>query len=527
MMVSDKKTAIYIRLSMEDDNVDGCSKYESDSVSSQRILLRTFAMNDLGISDSDIVEYVDDGVSGTHFNRLGFQKLQEDMKSGLIGCVIVKDFSRFGRDYLEVGFFIEYIFPLLQIRFISINDGYDSQASSGMTGGMNVALKNLINNMYSLDLSKKITSALRTRQRNGTQKPVSAKYGYKKGKDGHLVIDPEAALVVKKIFELAAKGVSFAEITRILNEEKVLTIEEYVELKGKSVNFQRFDTIKKKMWSASTVSSIIRDEIYLGVRIWGRTRCSMHTGHKSILNDKEDWIRIENAHEALIDRELFELANRLHPRKKRTGISESRKNHTIPRKAKQSGFLICGNCGHALLEETAHILKCNVGRTSGDKICREFSVRREELETAIMEYVRKYAASMLADKKSKRAQKRKTDTGSKTDILSDMKHFSSEKMKLYDEYKNGYISKEDYKELAETITQKLTKLQEQLDSIAETENEVREADQDEYEEWKELSALQTFDKEKLRQVIRVIRVYSQNEIEIEWKCDDGFRKSNP
>ena len=108
-----------------------------------------------------------------------------------------------------------------------------------------------------------------------------------------------------------------------------------------------------------------------------------------------------------------------------------------------------------------------------------------------------------------------------------MKHFSSEKMKLYDDYKNGYISKEDYKELAETITQKLTKLQEQLDSIAETEKEVREADQDEYEEWKELSALQTFDKEKLRQVIRVIRVYNQNEIEIEWKCDDGFRKSNP
>lgn len=525
--MSDRKTAIYIRLSMEDDNVDGCSKYESDSVSSQRILLRTFAMNDLGIQDQDIVEYVDDGVSGTHFNRLGFQKLQEDMKAGLIDCVIVKDFSRFGRDYLEVGFFIEYIFPLLQIRFISINDGYDSQASSGMTGGMNVALKNLINNMYSLDLFKKITSALRTRQRNGTQKPVSAKYGYKKGKDGHLVIDPEAALVVKKIFELAAQGVSFAEITRTLNEEKVLTIEEYVELKGKSINFQRFDTIKKKMWSASTVSSIIRDEIYLGVRIWGRTRCSMHTGHKAILNDKEDWIRIENAHEALIDRELFELANRLHPRKKRTGISESRKNHTIPRKAKQSGFLICGNCGHALLEETAHILKCNVGRTSGDKICREFSVRREELETAIMEYVRKHAASMLADKKLKRAQKRKTDTGNKTDILSAMKHFSSEKMKLYDDYKNGYISKEDYKELAETITQKLTRLQEQLDSIAETENEVREVDQDEYEEWKELSALQTFDKEKLRQVIRVIRVYSQNEIEIEWKCDDGFRKSNP
>ena len=506
--------------------MDGHSKYESDSVSSQRILLRTFAMNELGISDSDIIEYIDDGVSGTHFNRLGFQKLQDDMKSGLIGCVIVKDFSRFGRDYLEVGFYIEYIFPLLQIRFVSVNDGYDSQASSGMTGGMNVALKNLINNMYSLDLSKKITTALRTRQRNGTQTPVRAKFGYKKRKDGKLVVDPEAAVVVKNIFEMAAKGASFAEITRTLNDARVLTIDEYMESAGNAINFQRFDTITKKMWSPTTVSGIIRDEIYQGVRIWGRTKCSMHTGHKAILTDEEDWIRIENAHEAIVDKELFDQANRLHPRKKRSGISESRKNHTIPRKAKQPAFLICGNCGRALIEESAHILKCSAGRTGGDKICREFSVCREELKTAIMEYVRKYAASMLADKKPKRTDKRKAEIGDKTEILSAMKHLSSEKMKLYDDYKDGYISREDYKELAEKIGQKLAGLQQQLDNIAEAEKEIREAEHEDTGEWKSLSTLQVFDKERLRQIIKVIRVYSQNEIEIEWKCDDGFEKSN-
>lgn len=523
-MVSDKKTALYIRLSMEDDNVDGCSKYESDSISSQRILLRTFAMNDLGISDSDIIEYVDDGVSGTHFNRFGFQKLQEDMKSGMIGCVIVKDFSRFGRDYLEVGFYIEYIFPLLQVRFISVNDGYDSQASNGMTGGMNVALKNLINNMYSLDLSKKITSALRTRQRNGTQNPVSAKFGYQKGKDGKLVIDPNAAEIVKNIFQMAAEGKSFADITRTLNEAKVLTIDEYMQNAGNPINFQHFDTIKKKMWSTSTVSAIIRDEIYLGVRIWGKTKCSMHTGHKAVLNDEEDWIRIENAHEAIISQGVFDEANRLHPRKKRAEISESRKNHTIKRKVKQPAFLICGNCGRALIKETAHILKCNAGRTNGDKICREFSVRREELETSIMEYVRKYASAMLADKKPKKTVKCTPDMGNKIEIASTMKHLSSEKMKLYDDYKDGYISRDEYKEFAEKITQKLANLQEQLDNISETEEEILKAEHESNDGWKEFSVLKEFDKEKLRQIIRVIRIYSQNEIEIEWKCDDVFRK---
>ena len=143
-MTDHRKTAVYIRLSAEDDNVDGRAKKESDSVTSQRILLKSFVIDQLGVDEADILEYVDDGVSGTHFKRQGFQQLQDDMKSGEIGCVVVKDFSRFGRDYLEVGFYIEYIFPLLQIRFISINDSYDSAASSGMTGGMNVALQNLV-----------------------------------------------------------------------------------------------------------------------------------------------------------------------------------------------------------------------------------------------------------------------------------------------------------------------------------------------------------------------------------------------
>ena len=206
--------------------MDGRTKLESDSVTSQRILLKSFVIDQLGVDEADILEYVDDGVSGTHFKRNGFQQLQEDMKSGQIGCVVVKDFSRFGRDYLEVGFYIEYIFPLLQIRFISINDSYDSAASSGMTGGMNVALKNLVYNMYSLDLSKKISSAMQTRMKNGTRLPVNARYGYRKGKDGRLEVDPDAAKVVKMIFQMAAEGMSFAEITRELNKQEIATCDE-------------------------------------------------------------------------------------------------------------------------------------------------------------------------------------------------------------------------------------------------------------------------------------------------------------
>ena len=332
-----RKTAVYIRLSAEDDNVDGRAKKESDSVTSQRILLKSFVIDELGVVESDILEYVDDGVSGTHFKRQGFQQLQDDMKSGEIGCVVVKDFSRFGRDYLEVGFYIEYIFPLLQIRFISINDSYDSAASSGMTGGMNVALQNLVYNMYSLDLSKKISSALQTRTRNGTRLPVNARYGYKKGKDGRLEVDPEAAKVVKMIFRMAAEGTSFADITRELNGQAIATCDEQKLSRGDQVQFQRFDTIKKKHWSPTTVAAIVRDEIYIGTRIWGKTRCSMHTGHKAVLNDETEWVRLENHHTAIIDRALFEKANEMHPKKKRS-VAESRTNFTLERRKKLRAF---------------------------------------------------------------------------------------------------------------------------------------------------------------------------------------------
>ena len=339
-MTDHRKTAVYIRLSEEDDNVDGRAKKESDSVTSQRILLKSFVIDQLGVAEADILEYVDDGVSGTYFKRQGFQQLQDDMRSGEIGCVVVKDFSRFGRDYLEVGFYIEYIFPLLQIRFISINDSYDSAASSGMTGGMNVALQNLVYNIYSLDLSKKISSAMQTRTKNGTRLPVNARYGYKKGEDGRLEVDPEAAKVVKMIFRMAAEGTSFADITRELNGQAIATCDEQKLSRGDQVQFQRFETIKKKHWSPTTVAAIVRDEIYIGTRIWGKTRCSMHTGHKAVLNDETEWVRLENHHTAIIDRQLFEKANEMHPKKKRS-VAESRTNFTLERCKKQPALLLC------------------------------------------------------------------------------------------------------------------------------------------------------------------------------------------
>ena len=517
-----RKTAVYIRLSAEDDNVDGRAKKESDSVTSQRILLKSFVIDELGVAESDILEYVDDGVSGTHFKRQGFQQLQDDMKSGEIGCVVVKDFSRFGRDYLEVGFYIEYIFPLLQIRFISINDSYDSAASSGMTGGMNVALQNLVYNMYSLDLSKKISSALQTRTRNGTRLPVNARYGYKKGKDGRLEVDPEAAKVVKMIFQMAAEGTSFADITRELNRQAIATCDEQKLSRGDQVQFQRFDTIKKKHWSPTTVAAIVRDEIYIGTRIWGKTRCSMHTGHKAVLNDETEWVRLENHHMAIIDRALFEKANEMHPKKKRS-VAESRTNFILERRKKQPALLICANCGHSLLKETEHLLKCSDARTNGDPVCRSLVIRREPLEENILGLVHQYAASML-EKEKKVSSNRQCDYKeiNTAELQKQSRQLTSEKMKFYDDYKDGRIDRDSYKQRAGKISVQLDEIKRKIEDAENSKKLLEQNELSDKIKLKDFLGIQKFDTEKLREIIKVIRVHSQDEIEIEWNFDDIF-----
>ena len=435
-MTDHRKTAVYIRLSAEDDNVDGRAKKESDSVTSQRILLKSFVIDQLGVAEADILEYVDDGVSGTHFKRQGFQQLQDDMKSGEIGCVVVKDFSRFGRDYLEV--------------------------------------------------------------------------------------DPEAAKVVKMIFQMAAEGTSFADITRELNRQAIATCDEQKLSRGDQVQFQRFDTIKKKHWSPTTVAAIVRDEIYIGTRIWGKTRCSMHTGHKAVLNDETEWVRLENHHTAIIDRALFEKANEMHPKKKRS-VAESRTNFTLERRKKQSALLICANCGHSLLKETEHLLKCSDTRTNGDPVCRSLVIRREPMEENIFGLVHQYAASMLekGKKASSKSQCEYKEINT-AELQKQSRQLTSEKMKLYDDYKDGRIDRDSYKQRAEKVSVQLEEIKRKIEDAENSKKLLEQNELSDKIKLKDFLEIQKFDTEKLREIIKVIRVHSQDEIEIEWNFDDIF-----
>ena len=265
------------------------------------------------------------------------------------------------------------------------------------------------------------------------------------------------------------------------------------------MQFQRFDTIKKKHWSATTVAAIVRDEIYIGTRIWGKTRCSMHTGHKAVLNDETEWVRLENHHTAIIDRALFEKANEMHPKKRRI-VAESRTNFTLERRKKQPALLICANCGHSLLKETEHLLKCSDARTNGDPVCRSLVIRREPMEENILGLGHQYAASLL--EKEKKA--------------------SSKSQCEYKEINTAELQKQSRQLTSEKISGQLDEIKRKIEDAENSKKLLEQNELSDKIKLKDFLEIQKFDAEKLREIIKVIRVHSQDEIEIEWNFDDIF-----
>ena len=262
--------AIYVRLSKEDGDVASAAKAESNSISNQKNLIKDF------LKDKDdiivVSECVDDGYGGSNFQRPSFRRMMEDAKCGKIGCIIVKDFSRFGRDHLETGNYLERIFPLLGIRFISVNDQFDSEDYMGMTGVMSVALKNIINSMYSRDLSKKVKSAMGTRAASGEYMGAFAPYGYVKDPDNfhRLIPDEEAAEVVRMVFTMAAEGKKKPEIARFLNEQGIPTCMEHFRSLG--LKRKGYKEKEKKLWTITTIGDMLKKEVYLGKTVWRKTR---------------------------------------------------------------------------------------------------------------------------------------------------------------------------------------------------------------------------------------------------------------
>ncbi len=383
------KTGIYIRLSKED-----CDRQlESESIVNQRNFILNFMKeNNYNLS----FEYVDDGYSGTSFNRPAFKKMIQDIECNKLNLIITKDMSRLGRDYIEAGYYIEKYFPEKGVRYIAINDGIDTFIESASNDFL--PFKAVLNDLYAKDISKKIKASLITKKKQGLFLGPLAPYGYKKDSKNKykLIIDPIASKVVQKIFEMFLKENSLQTIAYQLTKENVLTPSRYKNIKTKS-NYQT-----KNIWDATTILEILKNPNYTGDLTQNRRKKINYKSSKIIKTQPRDWIIVKNTHQPIISKEKFNLVQNL--------ISKN-KNICNPKPLLLKGFLFCKECNHKLGinksgDQKRHYTICNYYKKySKYGFCTCHSMRYEELEKLVLDEIKKISSNLSGKNMGKELNK--------------------------------------------------------------------------------------------------------------------------
>jgi len=362
---------IYIRLSREDDD----KIFESESITNQKSLLLQYVKeNNLKVYDI----YIDDGYSGTNFDRPDFSRLLNDIELGRVNMVITKDMSRLGRDYIGTGNLIEKYFPEHNVRYISINDNIDTFLDN--SNNDIAPFKAIMNDMYAKDISKKIKSSLRAKQKEGKFVGGRTPFGYAQDHEdkNHLVINEEQAVVVKRIFAMCLSGLSFFKIAKQLTNESIKTPAQYYSFKWKN-NYN----LKYGEWHSKTIRDILTNRMYIGDMVQNRRSKVNYKVKKVIRNNPKDYIIVENTHEPIIDKETFYEVQKRIP--KNVGRTEKKENYLL------DGLLYCGDCGHRISIQSRRkkdnrcYTICNYYRTyMKQRLCKTHSNNYDELEKVII-----------------------------------------------------------------------------------------------------------------------------------------------
>ena len=385
---------LYFRLSQEDER-----QGESASIDNQRTILRKYA-EERGFEIHD--EYIDDGISGTTFDRPQVQRLLDDAKTGVINTIIVKDLSRFGRNYIEVGQYIDYVFPAFGIRFIAIQDNVDTENRDSGTMEM-MPIMNVFNEWHAANTSKKIRAVLKAHAREGKYHARKAPYGYIKGTDEKKtpIIDEEVATVVRRIFEMRASGLSPHKIADILNSEGILNPSRY--------SIEKYGIVGRKenigLWSFCAVNSILKNPTYLGHMAQQRWSSVSYKNHKRYKKDESEWIVVQNTHEAIITQELWDKVREIEK-----SVAQGRKTkrgytHAL------SGFLYCADCGGKMKMNTVnhngkldYSFNCGNHVRLGKSYCFSHHIAAKVLEEIVLDDIRTMAQKIVLDEKSVREE---------------------------------------------------------------------------------------------------------------------------
>lgn len=516
--------AMYLRLSIEDEG----DKDESNSISNQRKQIYEYIHHDSELSRYEVVEFCDDGYTGTNMERPGMQKMRKEVKANNIRCIIVKDMSRFSRDYIEMGTYLNQIFPFMGIRFISINDHYDSRGHHRNTIEIDTAFQTLLYDLYSKDVSVKVKASFENKCASGEYVFGQVPFGYEKSKEvkNAVVVNEDEAVIVRYIFSLAMQGKSSTQIARQLYEESIPTIMQM--RKPEKV----YSDGKVHSWSATSVRRILNDRFYLGEMAYGKSVRKSVGSKNGIAVPKEEWKVIPNHHETLITEEIFEQVSSFRP-----GVSTKRNREKHP----LTGKLYCGGCGYSL----------NYKPLRGKNRYRRFECRKHAL-LKIPECCTYMRADLLEEtvllmlnkelmlRGNAMKQKNNLTSFQKAGIVSlkkkqeeyraEIKQARAKKDGLYEKYALGELVKEEYQKRANELTEQIAllsvKMEETASKRAVMESEYQEAEED----MKQIirhSHIEELTQEVVDTFIRKVYAYKDKRVEIEWNfsMDSGISQA--
>ena len=477
------KTALYVRLSVEDNGK------ESDSVENQTALLEEYVANHPHLKKTAL--FVDNGYTGTDFLRPEFTRMMEAVQDGLVDCVVVKDLSRLGRNYIETSQFIEKICPFYGLRFIAVNDTYDT-ATVTSEGQLSASLSNIVNDYYAKDISRKVTSALRAKMERGDYIGNYAPHGYRKDPENknHLLIDPETAPVIQQIFEWRAEGISYMGICKLLNDAGIPSPGQYKLNQGIETNNNK----KKRtvLWNKHKITEILKDIVYIGHLAQKKGSQCLYGGIPYHITSEEEWIVVKNTHEPLISEELFEKVQQINNAVLERQKANAGKYDHLPKEKNIYGKkFTCADCG-AIMKLTRSFstkkdkvyftFKCPTYAEHGSRGCSDIKMRKADLDEAVFTFIKSQMdvfidmentlRRLLAMKKAKLKQNNtqqeikalRQKLANKQSLLSG----------LYVDLKEGMLSQDEYGHHREIITADIKALETNLAELENAKNETEE-----------------------------------------------------
>ena len=529
------QTAIYARLSRE-DNLSN-----SDSIENQIALLERYIDARPYLQLADI--FADNGFTGTDFERPEWQRLMEAVQQRKINCIIVKDLSRLGRNYIETGEFLEKICPFFGIRFIAVNDNFDTDTAEA-NGQLSVSLSNIINDYYAKDISRKVTSALRSKMEKGEYIGSWEKYGYVKSPENknQLIVNPETAPVVRMIYQWRSEGMSYMGINKRLNDMGIPSPGQYKADRGIVTNNNQKP--RKILWNKHMVTDILKDITYLGHLAQRKTTQCLYAGIPFSRTEEQDWIQVENTHEAIIEPELFEKVQEINKKAAAAQKANRGKYDHLPKAKNIYGKkFTCADCGSVMKlvrsistnkDKVYFTFKCPTHEEHGARACTAKRMRKADVDEAVLSIIKAQFELFLDCREALdsllKAKKKQVKKAGKSDQAKELKKQLEKKKSvfsgLYRDLREGLIDDQDYAQTREILMEDISRLEKQLAELKSAKAEYEEPLQ-EAKIWETLiekyAHAEEISEELADAMIESMRMNGDNSLSIQFKYMDSFQ----